>query len=106
MVLVGENRRRDEHGDLTTRLHGLEGRAYGDLRLAVADVANEQAIHRPRALHVAFDLGRRGTLIGRVFEEERRLELLLPRGVRHMRRTIRDLPTRVEVEQLDGHLTD
>ena len=52
-VLVGEDRRGHEHGDLTSALHRLERGAHGDLRLAVADVADEQAVHRTRALHVA-----------------------------------------------------
>ena len=69
-VLVGENRRRHEHRDLPPGLHRLERGAHGDLRLAVADVADEQAIHRPRALHVALHLVVARALVGRVLEEE------------------------------------
>ena len=105
-MLLGENRRRNEHGDLPLRLHRLERGAHGDLGLAVADVADEQAVHRPRFLHVALYVGRRLALVGRVLEEERRLELPLPRRVGHMRRTARNASSRVEVEQLDGHLLD
>ena len=103
-VLVGENRRRHEHRDLPLRLHGLERGAHGDLGLAVAHVADEQAVHRPRALHVGLHLRRRGALVGRVLEQERRLELPLPRRVGHVRRPGGDLPPRVQVEQLDRHL--
>ena len=105
-MLVGEDRRRHEHGNLPSDLHRLERRAHGDFSLAVADVADEQAIHRPRALHVALHLRRRGALVGRVLEEKRRLELPLPRRVGNVRRTVGDFPPRVEIEQLDRHLLD
>src|SRR6185369_159945 len=105
-VLVGENRRGHEHGDLTAALHRLEGGAHRDLRLSVADVADEEAVHGPCALHVGLHFGRRATLIGRVLEEEAALELALPRCVRHGRRTRGDFAPRVEVEQLDRHLLD
>ncbi len=103
-VLVGENRRRDENGDLPTRLHGLERGAHRDLRLAVAHVADEQPVHRPRGLHVGLHLHRRGPLVRRVLEEERRLELPLPGRVGNVCRSRGDLAARVEVEQLDRHL--
>src|SRR6185437_10403440 len=40
-VLIRENRRRNEHCDLSPRLHRLERRSHRDLGLAVADVSNE-----------------------------------------------------------------
>ena len=80
-VLVGEDRRRDEHGDLPPALHRLERGAHGDLGLAVADVADEQAVHRPRALEVLLHVLGRLALVGRVLEEEGGLELPLPRRV-------------------------
>ena len=46
MVLLGQDRGRHQHGDLLAGVDGLEGRADGDLGLAVADVAADQAVHR------------------------------------------------------------
>ena len=46
-----------EHGDLLVVADGLERRAHGDFRLAVADVAAEQAVHGLRGFHVARDVG-------------------------------------------------
>ena len=105
-VLVGEDGGRHEHGDLSPALHRLERGAHGDLGLAVADVADEQAIHRSRALHVALHVGGRLALVGGVLEEEAALELLLPGRVGYVRRPRSDLASRVEVEELDGHLLD
>ncbi len=48
VVLLGEDRRRGEHEHLLAVVGGLERRAQRDLRLAVADVAADQAVHRLR----------------------------------------------------------
>ena len=50
LMLEGEHRRRREHGDLFAVHHRLERGAHGDLGLAVADVAAQQAVHRRRRL--------------------------------------------------------
>ena len=47
-VLEREHGRRREDGDLLAVHHGLERRAHRHFRLAVADVAAEQAVHRRR----------------------------------------------------------
>ena len=49
VVLEGEDGGGREDGDLLAVLHGLEGGAHGDLGLAVADIAAEQAVHGLRA---------------------------------------------------------
>ena len=81
-VLKREDGRRREERDLLAVHHGLEGRAHGDFRLAVADVAAEQPVHRRRRFHVARDVGDGGLLIGRQVVLERVGELLLPVRVR------------------------
>ena len=58
-VLLGEDRRRHEHRDLLAVVDRLERGPHRQLGLAVADVAAEQPVHRPRALHVVLDLGDR-----------------------------------------------
>ena len=55
-VLLDEQRRRHQDGDLLAVLHRLERRPHGDLGLAVADVAADQPVHRDRLLHVGLDL--------------------------------------------------
>ena len=105
-MLVGEDRGWDEDGDLATALHGLERGAHGDLGLAIADVTDEQAVHRARAFHVLLDVDRGTALVGRVLEEEARFELALPRAIGRVGGAAGDLATRVEIEQLDRHLLD
>ena len=56
VMLLGQHGRRHQHGDLLAKLDGFEGGAHRHFRLAVADVAAEQAIHRPGLLHVLLDL--------------------------------------------------
>ena len=67
-----------KHGHLLAVLTRLERGAYGDLGLAVADVAADQPVHRHDLLHVALDVLDRGQLVGRLDEGERVLELALP----------------------------
>src|SRR5690348_4871658 len=42
LMLIRENRRGYEHGDLSIGLHGLERGANGDLGLSVSDIADQQ----------------------------------------------------------------
>ncbi len=50
-VLLRENGRRRQHGDLLAAFDGEERRAHGDFGLAVADIATNQSVHRLLALH-------------------------------------------------------
>ena len=69
---------RDEDGNLLAVLDGLKRRPHRDLRLAVADVAADQPVHRDGLLHVALDLVDGGELVGRLHVGERVLQLALP----------------------------
>src|SRR5688500_246988 len=69
-VLLRKNCRWYEHCHLPARLNRLERGAHGDLCFSVADVADEQPVHRPRALHVGFDVSRRRSLVGSVLEKK------------------------------------
>ena len=77
VVLEGEDGGGGEDGDLLAVLHGLECGAHGDLGLAVAHVAAEQAVHGLRRFHVALDVGDGGDLVVGLVEVEGVLELAL-----------------------------
>ena len=81
VMLCREDRRRDQHRDLLAVLDRLEGGSQRDLGLAVADVADDEPIHRPAGLHVELDLDDGTELIGSLLVREARLHLALPRRV-------------------------
>ena len=102
VVLLGEDRRRYEQHHLRAVLHGLECRAQRHLGLAVADVAADQPVHRPRRLHVGLDELDRVALVGGLRERERVLELALPVGVDREGVALAPLALGVQIEQLAG----
>ena len=63
VVLLRQDRRGHEHQHLLAVLGGDEGRAQRDLGLAVADVAADEPVHRPRGLHVGLDRARGVALV-------------------------------------------
>ena len=63
IVLLRQNRGGHQNGHLLAVQHGLHGRPEGDLGLAEAHVAAEEAIHGGGALHVLLDLGHAAKLI-------------------------------------------
>ncbi len=106
VVLGGEDGRGHEHGHLLAALDRFEHAAKRDFGLAVADVADDQAIHRPAGLHVELDLGRRPQLVQRFLVRERGLDLLLPRGVRRVSEAGRGGASGVDLEKLFGEVGD
>ena len=103
-MLLGEDRRRHQQHHLLAVLHRLERGPQRDLGLAVADVAADQAVHRPRRLHVGLDELDRVALVGRLGVGERVLELPLPVAVDREGVALAALALGVEVEQLAGQL--
>ena len=103
-MLLHQQRRGHQHGDLLAVLHRLERRAHRDLGLAVADVAADEPVHRDRLLHVRLDLVDAGELVRGLVVGEGVLELALPRRVRAEGVARRGLPGRVEPDQLAGDL--
>ena len=73
-MLLREQRGRHEHRHLLAALHGDERSAQRDLGLAEADVAADDAIHRPWRTQVVDHLGNRGRLVGSLLEREAGLE--------------------------------
>ena len=65
-VLLGQQRGGHEHRHLVAGVDRLERRPHRHLGLAVAHVAAQQAVHRPRLAHVALDR-RRWWSAGRAF---------------------------------------
>ena len=104
VVLLGEDRGRRQHHHLLAVLGRLERGAQRHLGLAVADVAADQAIHRPRGLHVGLDELDGVALVGRLGVGEGVLELALPVGVQRERVALAALALGVQVEQLAGQL--
>ena len=101
-MLFGQQRRRHQHRHLLAAHHRHERGAQGDLRLAEADIAADQAVHRPARAHVGDDRGDGGGLIGRFLEAE-----AFDEGVVIVHRTVERMAlagstSRVEVEQLGG----
>ncbi len=100
LVLLDEQRRRDQDRDLLAVLDCLERRTYRDLRLAVADVAAHEPVHRHDLLHVALHLVDADELVGRLDVGERVLQLALPGRVWGERVSDRGLTRRVQLDQL------
>jgi hypothetical protein len=70
VVLLGQQRGRAQDGHLLAVGHGDEGGAHGDLGLAEADVAADQAVHRLAGFHVLDHGIDGGLLVGRFLEAE------------------------------------
>ena len=85
-------------------LRGLDRGAQRDLGLAVADVAADQAVHRPLGLHVGDHVLDRVALVGRLAVREARLEVAQLLGELRERVAAAALALGVEVEQLAGQL--
>ena len=105
-VLVGEQRGRHEDGDLLAVLHRLEGGPHGDLGLAEADVAADEAVHGPGPLHVGLDVVDGLGLVGRLLVGERLLHLRLPGRVGREGVPGGGHPPAVEDDELLGDLLD
>ena len=105
-MLLRQQRRRYQHGDLPAGLHGNESGAHRHLGLAKADVATYQAVHGLCALHVLEHLAHGLGLVGGLLEWKsigKGLVLELPgmQRCRLMRRA-----AGVQIEQLGGDVAD
>ena len=105
-VLLGEHGGRHQDRHLAAVLDGLEGGPQGDLGLAVADVAHDQAVHRLLGLQVGLDLGDGAQLVGRLLVGEGGLQLLLPGRVRSEGVAARVGTGAVELQELARQVGD
>ena len=103
-MLQREDRGGHQHQHLLALARGLERRPQRDLRLAVADVSADEAVHRPRRLHVGLDELDRLALVGSLAEGETLLELPLPLAVGRERVPPPASPLRVQAQQLARQL--
>ena len=106
VVLLGEQGRGHEHGDLFTVLHGLECGAHGDLGFAEPHVAGDETVHGDFLLHVLLHLVDGGELVGGLVVGEGLFEFALPGGVRGEGMASRSLARRVEFHQVGGDFLD
>ena len=81
VMLLCEDGGRHQNGDLLAVENRLEGRPQRNLRLAVAHVAADQAIHDAVALHVFLGVRNGPQLVVGLLKGEELLELLLPQLV-------------------------
>src|SRR5436309_541153 len=84
-VLLREDGRGREHGDLPSVHDCFEGCANRNLGFTEADVAADQPVHRPRLFHVDLRVDDRLHLVGRFAKRKGMLELALPLCVRPKR---------------------
>ena len=102
-VLLGEDRRRAQHGDLPAAERHAERRAQRDLRLAEADVAAQQPVHRRLLGEVGLDLAPRARLVGGVAEGERVEEVAFERVLR-VRRALDQRALALHLQQFGGEV--
>ena len=103
-MLLRQDGRRHEHGDLPPALDGLEGSTDGDFSFAETDIATDESVHRPRALHVGLRIVDGFELVAGFGEGKRGLEFLLPCGVFGERVAWLRLPCGVDAEQFGGEI--
>ncbi len=101
-VLRCQHGRGHQHRHLGPRPDGLEGGAQGDLRLAVAHVADDQTIHRRGLLEIGLDVDRGAQLVGRLLVGKGRFHLRLPGRVLAKGAAVCLGPVGVEAKQVAG----
>ncbi len=105
-VLERKDGGRHENGDLGTGVDRFEGGAHGDLSLAEADIAADEAVHGASRLHVGLHLVDGALLIGSLRVGKCLSQVAVPRAVLGVGAAPGGLPGGVELHQLKGHLPD
>ena len=104
VVLLGQNGRGAEHHDLAAGVNALKGRAQGDLGLAKAHVAAQQAVHGLGRLHVGLDVGDSLQLVARLVVGEALLHLDLFGRIGRTGDTGNRRAARIQVDQVKRQL--
>ena len=105
-MLLREQGRGYEHGNLFAVLHRLERGTYGNLGFAEAHIAGDEAVHGDFLLHVLLYLVDGGELVGSLVVGEGLFQLTLPGGVCGEGVTARCLACRVEFHQVGSDFLD
>ena len=105
-MLLREQGRGYEYGNLFAVLHRLECGTHGDLGFAEAHVAGDEAVHGDFFLHVFLHLVDGGELVGSLVVGEGFFQLSLPGGVWGEGVTARCLACRIEFHQVGGDFLD
>ena len=103
-MLLRQDRRGHQHGDLLAVVDRQEGGPQGHLGLAVADVPADQPVHGSRLLHVLQHLVDGLELIRRFFVGKPGLEIPEIAVGRTEGEPGLDLALRVKLQELAGHL--
>ena len=104
VVLLGKNGRGAEHHDLAAGVHALKGRAQGDLGLAKAHVAAQQAVHGLGRLHVGLNVGDGLQLVARLVVGKALLHLDLLGRVGRAGDTGNRRAARIQIDQVKRQL--
>ena len=104
VVLLGQNGRGAEHHDLAAGVHALKRRTQGDLGLAKAHVAAQQAVHGLGCLHVGLNVGNGLQLVARLLVGEALLHLDLLGRVGRAGDTGNRRAARIQIDQVKRQL--
>ena len=104
IVLAGQYRGGHQNGRLLAVQHALHDGPEGHLRLAVAHVAAQQAVHGPGLLHVVLDLRNAAQLVVGLRVLELLLEFPHPGGVGGEGETGQPLPLGIELDEPLGQV--
>ena len=105
-VLLRQDRGGHQHSHLHAILYCFEGSADSDLCFAVTDIAADQAVHDPAALHIALRIFDRRQLVLGLVIREHFLQLALPDGVFFKGMSLLRLARRIELHQILRHFVD
>ena len=104
VVLLGQNSRGAEHHDLTAGVHAFKRRAQGDLGLAKAHVAAQQAVHGLGCLHVGLNVGDGLQLVARLVVGKALLHLDLLGRIGRAGDTGNRGASRIQIDQVKRQL--
>ena len=105
-MLLRQDRGRNQDGNLVSIFNRLERSSHRDFRFSEPDVAAQQPLHRLRVLHVLFDGGDGGQLVGRLVIRKRLFEFVLPLSFHSHRDARSTLAFGLQVNHLRCHVRD
>ena len=106
IVLLCQQRGRHQYRDLFSILHRFESSTHRNLGFAIANVADDDAVHRDRRFHIRFHCFDGQHLVFGFDEREVIFHLRLPRRIRGKRISRRGLALRIKLHQLASDFAD